>query len=56
MEDGRAHFRFEEAQRGITPGQAAVIYSGEEVLGSGLIANSQAVQSQEQHTFDHAIA
>ena len=36
-EDGSAQVRFREPQRAITPGQAAVIYSGEEVLGGGWI-------------------
>jgi len=32
-----ARIRFEEAQRAITPGQAAVLYDGEVVLGGGWI-------------------
>lgn len=56
MEDGRAHLRFEDAQRGVTPGQAAVIYTGEEVVGSGLIASNQGEQSEEMLSLDHAIA
>ena len=38
QKDGRVQIKFDEPQRGLTPGQAAVIYSGEEVLGSGLIS------------------
>ena len=34
---GRVRVRFDEAQRAITPGQAAVFYRGEEVLGGGWI-------------------
>ena len=37
----KATVKFEFAQRDITPGQAAVFYDGEEVLGGGLIVNSR---------------
>lgn len=34
---GRVRVRFDEPQRAVTPGQAAVFYRGEEVLGGGWI-------------------
>lgn len=38
MGDGRFRVVFDAPQRAITPGQAAVVYRGEEVLGGGFIA------------------
>ena len=35
--DGTVHVRFDEAQTAITPGQAAVFYAGEDVIGGGWI-------------------
>ncbi len=35
--EGRVQVRFEEPQRAITPGQAAVFYDGDEVVGGGWI-------------------
>ena len=35
LDSGRARIQFREPQRAITPGQAAVFYSGEVVLGGG---------------------
>ncbi len=39
--DGRAPLRFDEPQRAVTPGQSAVFYDGELVLGGGLIASAK---------------
>ncbi|MBI4023567.1 MAG: hypothetical protein HY360_01210, partial [Verrucomicrobia bacterium] len=36
-EDGRVRIRFRQPQRAITPGQAAVFYDGDTVLGGGWI-------------------
>lgn len=36
-EDGRVRIEFIEPQRAVTPGQAAVFYDGEKVLGGGVI-------------------
>jgi len=35
--DGSVHVHFDAPQRGVTPGQAAVIYDGDRLLGGGLI-------------------
>ncbi len=39
LEEGQFHVRFDQPIRDITPGQAAVIYSGDECLGGGIILN-----------------
>jgi tRNA-specific 2-thiouridylase len=36
-----ARVRFHKAQRAVTPGQAAVFYSGEQVLGGGWISGNR---------------
>jgi len=40
LEDGRARIRLHEPQRAVTPGQAAVIYDGDVVLGGGWICRT----------------
>jgi tRNA-specific 2-thiouridylase len=41
LEHGRARIRLHEPQRAVTPGQAAVIYHGDVVLGGGWICRAQ---------------
>ncbi|MEI6289510.1 MAG: aminomethyltransferase beta-barrel domain-containing protein, partial [Chloroflexota bacterium] len=40
IEHNQVKIHFDIPQRDITPGQAAVFYDGETVLGGGLITNS----------------
>ncbi|MEP6586387.1 MAG: aminomethyltransferase beta-barrel domain-containing protein, partial [Candidatus Udaeobacter sp.] len=43
LENDRAHVRLHEPQRAVTPGQAAVIYDGQVVLGGGWICRREAL-------------
>jgi tRNA-uridine 2-sulfurtransferase len=43
LEDNRARIQLHEPQRAVTPGQAAVIYNGDIVLGGGWICRRQAL-------------
>jgi len=47
LEDGRARIRLHEAQRAVTPGQAAVIYDDDVVLGGGWICRTETVRRSE---------
>lgn len=44
MENGRARIQLHEPQKAVTPGQAAVIYNGDVVLGGGWICRTAALQ------------
>ncbi len=43
LENNRARVRLHEAQRAVTPGQAAVIYNGDVVVGGGWICRREAL-------------
>jgi tRNA-specific 2-thiouridylase len=43
IENGRAYIRLHEPQRAVTPGQAAVFYAGDIVLGGGWICRTEPV-------------
>ena len=47
LENGRAQIRLHEPQRAVTPGQAAVIYDDDIVLGGGWICRSAPAQRHE---------
>jgi tRNA-uridine 2-sulfurtransferase len=45
LENGRARIQLHEPQKAVTPGQAAVIYNGDIVVGGGWICRAEALQS-----------
>jgi tRNA-specific 2-thiouridylase len=45
LENGRARVRLHEPQRAVTPGQAAVIYDGDRLLGGGWICRQRAAMT-----------
>lgn len=47
LDGGKVLLEFDKPQRAVTPGQAAVFYDGEYVLGGGTIANSQSLRNEE---------
>jgi tRNA-specific 2-thiouridylase len=47
LENNRARIRLHEPQRAVTPGQAAVIYDGDAVLGGGWICRSASTRHPE---------
>jgi tRNA-specific 2-thiouridylase len=51
LQNNRARIRLHEPQRAITPGQAAVIYDGDVVLGGGWICRSASTRHPEPRKF-----
>jgi tRNA-specific 2-thiouridylase len=45
LDSNRARIRLHEPQRAVTPGQAAVLYDGDVVIGGGWICRSEALVS-----------
>ncbi len=44
LEGGRARIRLHEPQKAVTPGQAAVFYDGDRVIGGGWICRAAVLQ------------
>jgi tRNA-uridine 2-sulfurtransferase len=55
LEDGRAHVRLHEPQRAVTPGQAAVFYDHDVVLGGGWICRTCHPERSEAESRDPAM-